>query len=178
MIKQRSNLKVLVDRRASLAMTRETCYNTSMLKQQLQDQLKQAMLQKEELQKSVLRMLLSAITYYEINKGGAGYEATDEDVLAVVDKQVKQRKDSIEQFENAGRQELADKEKAEMELLQKYLPEQMSEDELRSIVKETIAGLGTVTIADMGKIMGAVMPKVKGKADGNLVGKIVREELQ
>ena len=148
-----------------------------MLKQQLQEELKQAMKNQEELQKSVLRMLLSAITYFEINKGGAGYEATDEDVLVVIDKQVKQRKDSIEQFEKAGRQELADKEKEEMALLQKYLPEQMSEDDLRSIVKETIATMGSVTIADMGKVMGAVMPKVKGKADGNLVGKIVREAL-
>lgn len=149
-----------------------------MLKQDLQDQLKQAMKDQNELQKSVLRMLLSAITYYEIQKGGAGYEATDEDVLSVIDKQVKQRKDSIEQFEKAGRQELADKEKDEMALLEKYLPEQLSEDELRNIVKETIAQLGTVTITDMGRVMGAVMPKVKGKADGNLVGKIVRENLQ
>ena len=149
-----------------------------MLKQDLQEQLKQAMKDQDELKKSVLRMLLSAITYYEIQKGGAGYEATDEDVLSVIDKQVKQRKDSIEQFEKAGRQELADKEKAEMDMLQKYLPEQMSEEELRNIIKETIAGMGTVTVADMGKVMGAVMPKVKGKADGNLVGKIVREELQ
>jgi len=149
-----------------------------MLKQDLQEQLKQAMKDQNELQKSVLRMLLSAITYYEIQKGGAGYEATNEDVMSVIDKQVKQRKDSIEQFENAGRQELADKEKEEMSLLEKYLPEQMSEDEIRSIVKETIATMGTVTIADMGKVMGAIMPQVKGKADGNVVGKIVREEIQ
>ena len=149
-----------------------------MLKQQLQEELKQAMKNQQELSKSVLRMLLSAITYYEINKGGAGYEATDEDVLVVIDKQVKQRKDSIEQFEKAGRQELADKEKEEMTLLEKYLPEQMSEEDVRSIVKETIATMGTVTVADMGKVMGQVMPKVKGKADGNVVGKIVREELQ
>lgn len=149
-----------------------------MLKQQLQDQLKQAMKDQNELQKSVLRMLLSAITYYEIQKGGAGYEATDEDVMSVIDKQVKQRKDSIEQFEKAGRQELADKEKQEMELLEKYLPEQMSEDEVRVIVKEALAQTGVTSSADMGKVMGAIMPKVKGKADGNLVGKIVREELQ
>jgi len=148
-----------------------------MLKQQLQDQLTQAMKEQQELQKSVLRMLLSAVTYYEIQKGGAGYEATDEDVLSVIDKQVKQRKDSIEQYEKAGRQELADKEKEEMKLLQTYLPEQISEVEVRNIVQQTISEMGSVTIADMGKIMGAVMPKVKGKADGNLVGKIVREEL-
>src|SRR5260221_5856878 len=149
-----------------------------MLKQTLRDQLTQAMKNRDELQKSVLRMLLSAVTYYEINKGGAGYEATDEDVLVVIDRQVKQRKDSIEQFEKAGRQELADKEKAEMAILQKYLPEQMSEDDARMIIKETITSLGNVSMPDIGKVMGAIMPKVKGKADGGLVGKIVREELQ
>lgn len=148
-----------------------------MLKQQLQEELTRAMKAQLELQKSVLRMLLSAITYYEIQKGGAGYEASDEDVMSVIDKQVKQRKDSIEQFEKAGRQELADKEKEEMALLEKYLPEQISEEEVRNIVRETIASMGNVTMADMGKIMGAVMSKVKGKADGNLVGKIVRESL-
>ena len=148
-----------------------------MLKNQLQDQLKQAMRDQDELRKSVLRMLLSAITYYEIQKGGAGYEASDEDVMSVIDKQVKQRKDSIEQFEKAGRQELADKEKAEMNMLQTYLPEQMSEDEVRNIVKEAISQTGASSAADMGKVMGIVMPQLKGKADGNVVGKIVREEL-
>ena len=106
-----------------------------------------------------------------------GYEATDEDVLSVIDKQVKQRKDSIEQFEKAGRPELAAKEKQEMDMLVKYLPEQMSEEEARQIVEETVAGLGNVTMADMGKVMGAVMPKLKGKADGNIVSKLVRETL-
>lgn len=148
-----------------------------MLKNQLQDELKQAMKNQNELQKSVLRMLLSAVTYYEINKGGAGYEATDEDVMSVIDKQVKQRKDSIEQFEKAGRQELADKEKEEMQLLEKYLPEQMSEEDVRAIVKNAITQTGATSAADMGKVMGIVMPQVKGKADGNLVGKIVRESL-
>lgn len=148
-----------------------------MLKQQLQDELKQSMLAKDELKTSVLRMLITGITYYEINKGGAGYEATDEDVLAVVDKQVKQRKDSIEQFEKAGRQDLADKEKKEMEMLNKYLPEQMPEEEVRKIIEETVTGLGSVTMGDMGKVMGAIMPKLKGKADGNLVSRIVKETL-
>ena len=148
-----------------------------MLKDQLQEELKQAMLAREELRKSVLRMLITGITYYEINKGGAGYVATDEDVLAVVDKQVKQRKDSIEQYEAAGRLDLADKEKEEMAMLQAYLPAQMSDEEVRSIVKEALSSLGSVTQADMGRIMGAIMPKVKGKADGSIVGKIVREEI-
>ena len=148
-----------------------------MLKQQLQDQLKQAMKDQDELKKSVLRMLLSAVTYYEINKGGAGYEATDEDVLTVIGTQVKQRKDSIEQFEKGGRPELAEKEKKELELLQVYLPAQMSEEEIRSIVKEALEQTKASSPADMGKVMGALMPKVKGKADGSLVSKIVKESL-
>ena len=74
-------------------------------------------------------------------------------------------------------QELVDKETKELEILQKYLPEQMSEDKIREIVKETISQIGATTVADMGKVMGALMPKVKGKADGSLVSKIVKEEL-
>ena len=148
-----------------------------MTKQRLQEELKQSMLAREELKTSVLRMLLSAINYYEIQKGGAGYQASDEDVLAVMQKEAKQRRDSIEQFKNAGRQELVDKETKELEILQKYLPQQMGEDEIREIVKQTIAQTGAATIADMGKLMGALMPKTKGKADGGLVSKIVKEEL-
>ncbi len=148
-----------------------------MLKQQLQDELKQSMIARDELKKSVLRMLLSAITYYEINKGGAGYEATDEDVLAVIEKQVKQRKDSIEQFEKAGRQELADKEKEEMALLAVYLPKQLTEEEIKNLVKDAIAEVGATAPSDMGKVMGFLSPKIKGKADGGLVSRIVRESL-
>jgi uncharacterized protein len=148
-----------------------------MLKQKLQEDLKQAMLSRNELQTSVLRMFKSAIGYYEINKGGAGYEATDEDVLAVLNTQVKQRRDSIEQFKNAGRQELADKEILELEILQKYLPEQMGEEEIKKLVEEALTQTGATAQADFGKVMGALMPKVKGKADGTVVSKIVREKL-
>ncbi len=148
-----------------------------MLKQKLQEELKQSMLAKDELKTSVLRMVLSAINYCEIQKGGAGYEATDEDVLAVIQKEAKQRKDSIGQFKNAGRQELVDKETKELEILQAYLPQQMSDEEIRNLVKEAVTQTGAKTIAEMGKVMGALMPKVKGKADGSLVSKIVREEL-
>jgi len=148
-----------------------------MTKKQLQENLKQSMLAKDELRTSVLRMLISAIGYYEIQKGGAGYEATDEDVQAVIQKEAKQRNDSIEQFKNAGRQELVDKEIKELELLKVYLPEQMSEDEVRKIVEETVSQTGATSIQDMGKVMGALMPKTKGKADGNLVSKLVKENL-
>lgn len=135
------------------------------------------MLAKDELKTSVLRLLLSAINYYEIQKGGAGYEASDEDVLSVIQKEVKQRKESIEQFKAGGRQDLVDKESSELKILETYLPEQMSEEEIREIVKETISEIGTTTVADMGKVMAALMPKVKGKAEGGLVSKIVKEEL-
>ena len=148
-----------------------------MSKKQLQENLKQSMLAKTELKTSVLRMLLSAINYYEINKGGAGYEASEEDVLAVIQKEVKQRKDSIEQFKAGNRTDLADKEQKELEILQTYLPAQMGEEEIRTLVKEAISQTGATSISDMGKVMGALMPKIKGKADGNLVSQIVKTEL-
>ena len=148
-----------------------------MLKQKLRDELKQSMLARNELKTSVLRMLLSAINYYEIQKGGAGYEATDEDVLTVIQKEAKQRKDSIEEFKKAERIELADKETKELEMLQVYLPAQMSEEEIKSLVKEAANQTGAKTVAEMGKVMAVLMPKVKGKADGGLVSKIVRESL-
>lgn len=148
-----------------------------MLKQKLKEELRQSMLARNTLKTSVLRMLLSAINYYEIQKGGAGYEATDEDVLAVIQKEAKQRKDSIEEFKKAGREELVDKETKELEMLQDYLPQQMSEEQIREIVKQTISEINATTVAEMGKVMGTLMPKVKGKADGGLVNKIVRESL-
>ncbi|OGH21602.1 MAG: aspartyl-tRNA amidotransferase [Candidatus Levybacteria bacterium RIFCSPHIGHO2_01_FULL_41_15] len=148
-----------------------------MSKMDLQEELRQSMLARDELKTSVLRMLLSAINYSEIEKGGAGYEATDEDVLSVIQKEVKQRRDSIEEFKKGGRQELVDKETKELEILQTYLPEQMSEDEIRKSVEETISQTGAKSIRDMGRVMGALMPKLKGKADASLVSKIVRENL-
>ncbi|MBI2032921.1 MAG: GatB/YqeY domain-containing protein [Candidatus Levybacteria bacterium] len=148
-----------------------------MTKQELQEELKKAMFAKDEVKKSTLRMLLSAIGYYEINKGGAGYEANEEDVQTVIQKEVKQRKDSIEQFTSGGRQELADKETKELEILQTYIPAQMGEVEIKTLVKEAISQTGATSMQDMGKVMGALMPKTKGKADGSLVSKIVKEAL-
>jgi uncharacterized protein YqeY len=148
-----------------------------MTKQQLQEELKQSMLARSELKTSVLRLLLSAINYYEIQKGGAGYQATEEDILTVIQNQAKQRRDSIEQFKIANRQELVDKETTELEMLSAYLPEQMNEEEITKLVKEAISQTGATSMADIGKLMGALMPKVKGKADGNLVSSIVKKEL-
>lgn len=148
-----------------------------MNKQKLQEELKQSMLARNELKTSVLRMLLSAINYYEIQKGGAGYQASEEDIMTVMQNQAKQRRDSIEQFKIANRQELVDKETKELEILSVYLPEQMGEAEITTLVKEAITQTGANGVADMGKLMGALMPKVKGKADGNLVSTIVKREL-
>jgi hypothetical protein len=148
-----------------------------MTKQQLQEELKQSMLAKDAVKTSVLRMIISAIGYAEINKGGAGYEASEEDVMAVIQKEAKQHRDSIEQFKNAGRNELVEKEEVELALLSKYIPEQMGEDEIRKLVTAAIAKSGAASIADMGKVMGVLMPDVKGKADGGLVSRVVKEQL-
>src|SRR3990167_3727110 len=138
-------------------------------KQKFQEELKKSMLAKDELRTSVLRLLLSAINYYEIQKGGAGYVASKEDVLSVIQKEVKQRRDSIEEYKKAGRQELVDKEQKELEILQTFLPEQMNEDEVKKIVEETIKETGAKTMAEMGKVMGSLNTKLKGKADMGLV---------
>lgn len=148
-----------------------------MTKQQLKEELKQSMLAKDAEKTSTLRMVISALGYYEIEKGGAGYEATEEDVQAVIQKQAKQRRDSIEQFKAANRSELVAKETKELELLESYLPKQMDEEEVRKLVDETIAQTNATGAADMGKVMGALMPKVKGKADGGLVSRLVKERL-
>ena len=103
----------------------------------------------------------------------AGKEMTDEAVLQVIAKGVKQREESIAQFESAGRAELAENEKKEMALLKKYLPEQLSEDAVAAIVKEAVAATGATSKKDMGKVMKEVMARVKGQADGKLVSRLV-----
>lgn len=152
-------------------------YNICMSKETLQEELKKSMLAKDELRTSVLRLLLSSLNYYEIQKGGAGYEASVEDVLAVIQKEVKQRRDSIEEYTKANRPELADKEQKELEILQTFMPEQMSEDEVGKIVESTITEVGASTIQDMGKVMGALTGKLKGKADMGMVSGLVKQKL-
>lgn len=148
-----------------------------MLKQQLQQDLKASMLARDAERTSTLRMIISAIGYYEIQKGGAGYEASDEDVLAVIQKEANQHKDSIEQFTAAARTDLVDKEKGELSFLETYLPEQMAEKDVKKLVDEAISQTGASSPQDIGKVMGALMPKVKGKADGSLVSRLVKESL-
>lgn len=148
-----------------------------MNKQNLQEELKKSMLARDEVRTSVLRMLLSALNYYEIQKGGSGYEASEEDVLSVINKEAKQRKDSISEYEKANRQDLVDKETAELKILEAFLPEKIGEEEVRSIVDQTISEVGATSMQDMGKLMGALNGKLKGKADMGLVSEIVKGKL-
>lgn len=142
---------------------------------ELQENLKQAMLAKEELKVSVLRMLKAEVM--KIQTDGTGTEITEEVIQNLVQKMIKQRKDSIEQFESGGRPELAVKEKEEVTLLMAYMPEQMSEEEVRAEVRATKSALGITDKSGLGKLMGALMGKLKGKADGGMIKKIVEEEL-
>lgn len=147
-----------------------------MLKDKLQEDIKAAMVAHDEEKLSTLRMLKNALQYAEIAKG-LDYTATDEDVVDVIGKEVKKRRESIDLYEKGGRPELAEKEKKELEVLMSYLPEQMSEDEVSKLVDETVASTGATSMQDMGKVMGALMPKVKGKADAGMVSNLVRQKL-
>lgn len=142
---------------------------------ELQENLKQAMLARDELKTSVLRMLKAEIM--KIQTDGSGTEVTEEVIQNTVQKLVKQRKDAAQQFKDGGRPELAEKEEAEIALLQAYLPEQMSEDAVRAEVRATKEALGVTDKSGLGKLMGTLMGKLKGKADGAMIKKIVEEEL-
>lgn len=121
-----------------------------------------------------IRFLKAALKNVEIDKKAS---LTDEDVLGVITKQVKQLKDSIEEFEKAGRTDLVDKAKAEVEVLSGYLPAQMSADEVRDLARQIVAEVGAQGPKDMGKVMGPLVTRTKGRADGKLVQQIVKELL-
>lgn len=146
------------------------------MKQNIQEDLKEAILQKDELKKGTLRMLLAALVNKEKEKNLG--PLSEEQIQSVVLYEVKRRKEATEAFEKGGRPEMAEKERKEMEILQKYLPEQLSEDQVRELVKDAISQTGAVKAQDMGKVMAALMPKVKGKADGAFVSALVKEFLQ
>lgn len=148
-----------------------------MTKQKLQEELIEAMKAHDEVKKSTVRMLMSSINYYQIEKGGAGYEATPEDILAVIEKEAKKRRDSISEYGKAGRQDLVDSETAELKILEAYLPEKMNEEEVIKIIEETIGEVGATSMADMGKLMSALNGKLKGKADMGIVSNLVKSKL-
>ncbi len=146
------------------------------LKDQLTEDMKTAMKAKEagKLRLSVIRMAKAAIKNVEID---AKHELNDEETITVLAKEVKQRRDAIEEYAKAGREDIVATLKAEIEVLMPYLPQQLSEDEIRALVSEAITQTGAQGPKDMGKVMGALMPKVKGRSDGKVVNQIVKELL-
>ncbi len=164
-----------------------------MLKEKINQDLKDALKEKKELEASVLRLINAAvlnkekekrfkvskekpdISAEELNKES---QLTDEEVIEVISSEAKKRKESVESFEKGERKDLAEKEKKELEVLQRYLPEQLSEEELKALTKEAADKVGAKDIKDMGKVMAELMPKVKGRAEGGLVSKVVKELLE
>ena len=161
-------------------------------KKKIQKDLNEAIKKKEDLTSSVLRLLLAAILNkekekrYKLSKEKPDLkeeelekesQLTDEEVIEAISFEVKKRKEAIADYEKGERKELAEKEKKEIEILQKYLPEQLSEDEIKKIAKEAVEKVGAKEPKDMGKVMQELAPQVKGKADGSLVSKIVKELL-
>ena len=136
--------------------------------------MKSAMKSGDKRKLGVIRLLMAAIKQREVDER---IELDDEQVLAVLDKMVKQRRDSITQFEQAGRDELAEQEKFEIGILQEYLPEALSEDEISSLVKQAIADAGAESMRDMGKVMGQLKPKLQGRADMGAVSAMVKQLL-
>lgn len=148
-----------------------------MILDRINEDYKNAVKEKNENKRQTLNMLKSAIKYREIELRTSNKELTEDEIISVIQKEIKKRKEAIELYEKGGRNDLAQKEKEEIAVLESYLPKQLSEDEIREIVKETINSVGATSPSDVGKVMKEVMPKVKGKADGNLVKKIVEEIL-
>lgn len=160
-----------------------------MLRDKIKADFKEAFKSKNEVRLSVLKMVQSEIGNAEINKRAKLVKGdqtgnieslsvlNDEEVLQVVSREIKKRKDSVEMYEKAGRMELAEKEKAEMAVLSAYMPEQLSEEKIRELAKDAVAKSGAMGEKEIGKVMAVLMPQVKGKSDGALVNKIVRELL-
>jgi len=147
------------------------------LQQRVDSDLKEAMRAKDGTKLGVLRMLKSALKYAAIAKSGAEAELSDAEAVQVIRKQAKQRQDSIESFEKGGRAELAEKEKEELAVLNTYLPQGMSPDELTKVVCETIAEVGATSKAQMGAVMKALQAKVGGRADGKALSSEVQKQL-
>jgi len=144
------------------------------LKEKLMEDMKAALKARDRERLSVIRMLQSLIKNAEIEKRG---ELTDEEIVSLLMKYAKQRRESIELYEKGGRQDLVEREKRELQIVESYLPRQMSEDEVRELVRKVIEEVGATSPRDIGKVMQAVMPRVKGRADGSMVNRIVRELL-
>lgn len=144
------------------------------LKAQLTQDMRSAMKQREHVRLSTIRLIRAAIKNREIE---LGEELHDEEVIKVILTLVKQHKDSIEQFQKGGRDDLVEKEQAELGILESYLPQQLSEEEVKALVKEAIEAIGATSMKDMGNVMKYIMPKVQGRADGKVINQLVKEHL-
>jgi len=147
---------------------------TAGLRQRIESDMKAALRAKDKDRLGTIRLILAAIKQREIDERTT---LSDTDILAVLDKMTKQRRDSITQFEQAGRQELADKETAEVAVIQEYLPAALSEAEIDAAIAEAIAASDATSPQDMGKIMGLLKPRLQGRADMGLVSRKVKEKL-
>jgi uncharacterized protein YqeY len=145
-----------------------------LLRAQITEDMKSAMRAKDAPRLSAIRLLLAALKQREVDER---IELTDSDVLAIIDKMIKQRRDSIEQFEKGSRQDLADKEKFEITVLRAYMPAAMSAAELDAAVSEAIVNSGAKLVADMGKVMAMLKPKLAGRADMGKVSALVKARL-
>ncbi|BFT95208.1 MAG: GatB/YqeY domain-containing protein [Minisyncoccus archaeiphilus] len=163
-----------------------------MISEQIKTDLIASQKAKDEVAVASLRMLKTAIMNKEIEKREKLFsieanttseeldvksKLTDEEIIEVVSSEVKKRRDSIASFESGGRGDLAEREKQEVEVLKKYMPAELTEEEVRDIVKEVLLKTGATTIKEIGLVMKEVVPQTKGRADGNMVGRMVREEL-
>lgn len=144
------------------------------LNRELEADLKEAMKLRDEVRLTTLRLLKSALKNYEIE---VGHDLSMQEALSVLQKEAKKHQDSIEQYEKANRDDLAKDEKAELEVIEKYLPEQMPEDQVAKLVDEAIQQTGATGPADMGKVIGVVRDKAQGQADGALIAKLAKERL-
>ncbi len=176
-----------------MEIRRNRIVNKMTLKENIQEDLKSALKEKKELEVATLRMLLAAIQNKETEKRTKFWRQkpeaqseelekeshlTETEVLEVIFSEIKKRKEAILEYEKGKREELAKKEKAESEILEKYLPEQLPEEEIKKLATEAIDKVGAKGIKDLGKVMAELMPKVKGRVEGSLVSKIVKELIQ
>lgn len=145
------------------------------LLESLQKDMVAAMKAKDKTKLSTVRMLKAAVTNEQIN---VGHDLTSDEEVSVLSRELKQRKDSLEEFKAAGRDQAVADLEAEIAVVESYLPEQLSVDEVKAVVEETIKAVGATSKADFGKVMSVLMPKLKGKADGKLVNATVKELLQ
>ncbi|WP_027390508.1 GatB/YqeY domain-containing protein [Chrysiogenes arsenatis] len=147
------------------------------IKEQINSDIKDAMKAREKETVETLRFLMAALKDFEVNNQKREVGISDEEAIAVIQSSAKKRRDSIEQFLAAGRDDLVEKERSGLAIISRYLPKQMDEEEVRAIVQTAVAQCGATGAKDMGAVMKILMPQVKGKADGGLVNRIVKEVL-